>query len=87
MKRFKTKRKYNYLKIVIFLIMIIIFCLLSFIRLNKSYSYLINIITNDFKKDNIRIISLTKDLDKLINTYSFNSTDNPNLIIYDNNGD
>lgn len=89
MKRFKVRKKYNYIKIIIFFILLIIFCLLSLIKLDTSHTKLVKLLTNKFKDDNVNIITFTNNLDYLLNAYSFkdNSTENLNIIIYDNNGD
>lgn len=89
MKRFKVRKKYNYIKIIIFFILLIIFSLLSLIKLDTSHTKLVKLLTNKFKDDNVNIITFTNNLDYLLNTYSFkdNSTENLNIIIYDNNGD
>ena len=75
MKKFKFKSKYQYIKISIYIIILVIFSLLSFIKLSNSCNTLINIITTKFSDDN-QVLILTKNLDYLINTYSFNDKDN-----------
>ena len=80
MKKFKTRVHYNYLKVIIFIILLIVFIILSFTKLNISHNKLISILTSDFKNEDIRIITLTDNLDYLINTYSFNKNNN----IYNN---
>lgn len=75
MKKFKTRRKMNYLKIFFLIILLILFIILSFTKLNKSYSKLVTILTKDFNNDNIQIMSLTNNLDYLINDYSFQKVD------------
>lgn len=95
MKKFKTRVHYNYLKVIIFIILLIVFIILSFTKLNISHNKLISILTSDFKNENIRIISLTDNLDYLINTYSFiennnvynNSTEKEKSLIYNKIGD
>lgn len=94
MKKFKTKSNNNYLKIIVFLVLLFIFILLSFIKLNKSNTKLVEILTKDFKDNNIRVISLTDNLDYLINNYSFinnkvynNSTEKEKVLYYYKNGD
>lgn len=94
MKKFKTKSNHNYLKIIVFLVLLFIFILLSFIKLNKSNTKLVEILTKDFKDNNIRVISLTDNLDYLINNYSFinnkvynNSTEKEKVLYYYKNGD
>ena len=72
-------KKFNYLVITIILS---IFIVLSFTKLNRSYSRFINYLTISFKDDN-KIFVLTNNLDYLINTYSFNE----NNIIYQNSND
>ena len=95
MKKFKTRVHYNYLKVIIFIILLIVFIILSFTKLNISHNKLISILTSDFKNEDIRIISLTDNLDYLINTYSFiennsvynNSTEKEKSLIYNKIGD
>ncbi len=81
MKKFKFKRKANYLKIFIFIIILVLFTLFSFFKLNKSYNNLIKIITTNFNEDN-NVLIFTNNLDYLINTYSFNEI---NELYQDNN--
>ena len=76
MKKFKTRRKNNYLKLVIIFLLLILFIIISFYKLNKSYDKLVGILTRNFKDDNIEIFSLTKNLDYLINSYSFKDIEN-----------
>lgn len=71
MKKFKTRNKRSYIKSFIILFILILFCFLSFLRLDKSYPKFISMITKKFKNDNISFISLTKNLDYLINSYAF----------------
>ena len=94
MKKFKTKSKRNYLKIIVFLVLLILFIFLSFIKFDKSNTNLVEILTRDFKDNNVKIISLTNNLDYLINTYSFInnksyniSTEKEKVLYYYNNGD
>lgn len=94
MKKFKTKSKYSYLKIIVFIVLLISFILLSFIKLDISQPKLISILTSDFHDDHIRVISLTDNLDYLINTYSFinnkvynNSTEKEKVLYYYKTGD
>ena len=56
MKKFKTRVHYNYLKVIIFIILLIVFIILSFTKLNISHNKLISILTSDFKNEDIRII-------------------------------
>ena len=70
MRNIKFKTKYKYLRAIICFLLLIVFSIISFKKLNKSYSDFINIITIDFKNDNNTFI-LTNNLDYLINTYSF----------------
>ncbi len=70
MRNIKFKTKYKYLRVIICFLLLIVFSIISFKKLNKSYSDFINIITIDFKNDNNTFI-LTNNLDYLINTYSF----------------
>ena len=95
MKKFKTRVNYNYLKIILFIVLLIVFIILSFTKLNISHNKLISILTSDFKDDHVKIISLTNNLDYLINTYSFidnkeiynNSTEKEKVLYYYKTGD
>ena len=94
MKKFKTRVNCNYLKIILFIVLLILFIILSFTKLNISHNKLINILTSDFKDNNVKVISLTDNLDYLINTYSFInnksyniSTEKEKVLYYYNNGD
>jgi len=80
MKKFKTKKQINYLKIIIFLIILAIFTLLSFLKLNKSYSKIIKAITYNFStNEKNNYFSFSHNLDYLINTYSFKEQNKSDL--------
>lgn len=95
MKKFKTRVNCNYFKIILFIVLSIIFIILSFTKLNISHNKLISILTSSFKDDHTRVISLTNNLDYLINTYSFidnkkiynNSTEKEKVLYYYKTGD
>ena len=70
MKKFKIRKKYNYVIIVIYIILLFLFIGLSFIKLNTSNPKLIRFLTKDFNGE-IRFNLLTSNLDYLINNYSF----------------
>ena len=70
MKKFKFKRSNYYKKIIIFILFIVIFILLSMIKLTKSNPKLINYLLKEI--DNNKINLFTSKLDNLLNTYYFN---------------
>lgn len=74
MKKFKTKTKYNYVVIVLLIILFSLFIVSSFTKLNKSNPTLIRFLTKDFS-DDTRLNLLTNNLDYLINNYSFKEED------------
>lgn len=86
MKKFKCKKSKNKLFIIIFILFIILFILLSNLKLKNSYHNFINYIYKDIgiiKKEKINILSiLTKNVDYLINDYSFYYHDN--IIVKEN---
>ena len=72
MRKFKTKRKnINYRIILFFIAFLIIFVLLSTIKLSKSNSKLTKYLLKDFDNSSISINIFTSKLDKLLNTYYF----------------
>ncbi len=100
MKKFKTKSNIKIYKIVIvFVILLIVFILLSMIRLDKSNPKIINYLLKDIDYNNKSINPLTSNIDNLINTYYFkekknvinkdnhNSTEYKSLEIYNITGD
>ena len=77
MKKFKTKKcKQKTLLIIIFIITLIIFTLISFLQLNKSYTKITKILLNDFntKKTDLSLNIITSNLDNLLTSYAFNET-------------
>ena len=77
MKKFRT-RNYNKVKIIILLIIfLLIFITLSFFKLTKSFTNIINITLKGFNyQDNNSIFIFSSNLDYLINNYSFKEKNN-----------
>ena len=83
MKKFKFKKKINNYKIILlFVIFLIIFILLSTIKLTKSNKKLIDYLLEDMSINNNSINLLTSNLNNLLNTYYF--SDNSLLVSKDN---
>ena len=79
MKKFKTRKKYTTIKnIIIVLVLVILFTLLSFIKLTKSNNELISLLLNKFSNKEISLNIITSNLDNLIYTPQF--IDNKNIL-------
>lgn len=78
MKKFKTKIRYSSIKWIFFAIILIMFFLLSFISLNKSYPKLVNSLLYQFNEVENDKYFFTNNLDYLLNTYYFKEKDNSN---------
>ena len=78
MKKFKTRRNKNQIKIIIVIILfLVIFIIISFYKNTNSYKNLTNILLNSFDEntDKIKLSFLTSNLDNLFNDYSFYQRD------------
>ena len=71
MKKFKTKNNNKIKFIVLVIFIIILFTILSFYKLNKSFTNIINYSLKGFSPKSKRNIILTSNLDFLINDYYF----------------
>ena len=73
MKKFKTKKEISKIRLILIMVFfLIMFIILSFFKLKKSHSNLVNISLRDFEHNssyNIRF--LTSNLDELFSSYNF----------------
>lgn len=91
MKKFKTRRPLNKIKIIILIILFLIFfILISFHKIKNSYNQVTSVLLNDFSENDelIKLSFLTSNLDHLFNNYNFISENtiykdrNPIIYLY-----
>ena len=82
MKKFKTKKtRINYRLLIYIVIFIILFTIISFIKLNNSYANFINILLSKYSNNELHNNFITSNLDNLLNNYYFKE----NISLYNDN--